>query len=502
VLNYIARRLGQAALTIFGVMLLTFLLFRVGAGDIAAARLGEKATESQKAAWSHARGYDRPLVVNLHRQLILTDKTHGKKSLSVRDVPPSSAADSLALVLAGENDRQWPGPGQATVMLGRYVPWLDRDTPMADLTAGKPLVKPQVDEDEPQAPAPPPAATAAKPESQAASAPAGGPPAQPQTQPASAPAAAPSTTTPPSAGKDSPAAPAVMVRLSNGDSFRVDLAGVSTAGGLIDRINSAHGNDGRLHAAITDYRPGDFFQSQFFYHLWNSATFQGRDVVTNQKLSSIMGERGIYSLALMVPSLAIEFVIGMVIACFVAYYRGSIWDKLGVFLSVLGMCIPFLAFMIYGQALVYSFAPEYAYGTLHRANLYVPIAIIVISGLGGMVRFYRTVILDETGRDYVRTALAKGVPLPGVLFKHVLKNCMLPMLTSLVASIPFLIMGNLLAESFFGIPGLGDLMLSAIGSRNEPILNGLVFLSAVVYTLSVLITDISYAIFDPRIRLR
>ena len=94
------------------------------------------------------------------------------------------------------------------------------------------------------------------------------------------------------------------------------------------------------------------------------------------------------------------------------------------------------------------------------------------------------------------------MPLPGVLFKHVLKNCMLPILTSLVMTIPFLMMGGLLVESFFGIPGLGDLMITSINDRNEPVLNGLVFLLSLIYVVSVLITDVCYAMFDPRIRLR
>ena len=192
----------------------------------------------------------------------------------------------------------------------------------------------------------------------------------------------------------------------------------------------------------------------------------------------------------------------MVVSCFVAYYHDTWMDKVGVLLSVIGMCIPFLAFMIFGQWLMFSIAPRYAYGLGDRVNIYVPVVIMIVAGLGGSVRFYRTIILDQVNRDYVRTAKAKGVPLPGILFKHVLKNCMLPILTNLILAIPFLIMGSLLAESYFGIPGLGDLMLSSINGRDEPIMSGLVFLTALVYTIGLLVTDLSYAVFDPRIRLR
>ena len=105
-------------------------------------------------------------------------------------------------------------------------------------------------------------------------------------------------------------------------------------------------------------------------------------------------------------------------------------------------------------------------------------------------------------RDYVRTARAKGVSLPTILFKHVLKNCMLPILTNLVLAIPFLIMGSLLVEQSFGIPGLGDLMITSINSRDEPIMTGMVFLTALVYTIGLLLTDLSYVLFDPRIRIK
>ncbi len=177
-------------------------------------------------------------------------------------------------------------------------------------------------------------------------------------------------------------------------------------------------------------------------------------------------------------------------------------DKLTVFLTVLAMCIPFLAFMIAGQWLVFKIAPLRAYGTYYRSNLYVPIFIMVIAGLGASVRFYRTIILDQTNQDYVRTAIAKGASLPSILFKHILKNCMLPILTNLILSLPFLIMGSLLVETYFGIPGLGDLTLTSITSRDEPIMNAVVFLTAVIYTIAVMLTDITYAIFDPRIRLK
>lgn len=241
---------------------------------------------------------------------------------------------------------------------------------------------------------------------------------------------------------------------------------------------------------------------QFTAHLWDSATFQGQSYATDQSLPSIIAERAKYSLAITVPAMVLGWLGAMIISCVVAYFRDTWIDRVGVFLSVLGMCVPYLAYMLLGQYLVFQVEPRAAWGLRYAGNIYVPVAIAVIAGLGGSVRFYRTVILDQVNQDYVRTARAKGVPLPGILFQHVLKNCMLPILTNLVTAIPFLIMGSLLLERFFGVPGLGDLFVSSIQSRDVPIISGLTYLTALIFVLGLLVTDVLYAVVDPRVRLR
>jgi len=447
-LGFIRRRLVQAVFTVFGVMVLTFLLFRVVAGDIAAAHVGEKATEQVKADWRHRYGYDRPWVLNVHRRLMLVDHTAGDSYLRVEDGKESRITGQLALI---------PSDDDVRVRVGRYVLGLGRDSPVARLMPPPPKGKP-----------------------------------------------APSTAS-------APAPPEVLVlKLTSGYTFSVDLAGAATCGALIDRINDHPDNRDpktgslRVEAKVSklSLSPRRMFDSQFVDHLYKSVTFQAVSLVHKEKLTRIIRQRAPKSLALTVPSLALGWTFGLIVACLVAYFHDTLIDKVGVFLTVLGMCVPFLAFMIYGQWLIFAIAPKAAYGLEQPANIYAPILIMVIAGLGGSVRFYRTVILDETNRDYVRTARAKGVPLPGVLFKHVLKNCMLPILTNLVTAIPFLIMGSLLVETYFGIPGLGDLTLSSINGRDEPILSGMVFLTALIYTLGILVTDLSYAVFDPRVRLR
>ncbi|MDY6913445.1 MAG: ABC transporter permease [Planctomycetota bacterium] len=450
-LRFILRRLGQAVLTIFGVMLISFLLFRGIAGDIAAIHAGDKSSEQYKAEWRHRHGYDLPLLLNVHRRLVVEDKTSGPSRLEVLDVRDrnrfSRTGDVLELILSDDSDH---------VRLGRYVRFLSAESPVEELTGGKPLAGLREKKSDPQ-----------------------------------------------------PGQALLKFTLSDGKVLEIDVTGSKTVGQLIRRINESPQNiDPATHqklveSRISDWTFGDLFDAQFWPYLLHSVTFQARSLKNNQKLTDIIAERAPYSLSLTIPAMAVGWLVGMVISCFVAYYRDSVIDRLGVLLSVLGMCIPFLAFMIIGQWVMFRLAPDHAYGlTTSRANIYAPVAIMVFAGLGRTVRFYRTVILDETGRDYVRTALAKGVSVQSVLFKHVLKNCMLPILTNLILSIPFLIMGSLLVESYFGISGLGDLFLTSIQDGDEPIMNGLVFLTALIYTIGLLVTDLSYAVFDPRIRLQ
>ena len=426
---YILRRLGQSVLTVLGVMLITFLLFRVVSGDIAAANLGPKATARQRADWNHNYGYDRPPLVNYHRRLMILDQTDGPTPLGVRDPAGSLLSANLDLVLAGASDRDAPreAASHQKVLIGRYVGLLDGQTSIKNLLGGKNSVeaRPKT-QDVTTAPAAGPGAAettggtaannaAVAPESAPAAAPESAPAAAPESAAAVAPESAPAVA--PAAGEEAPAEPAgpvyqpVMVfSLSDGSTLKLNATGARTAGELIAAINNHPRNRGRVRAGIAEWAGP--FNSQFFHHLWSSITFSARSLRDNRTLPAIIRQHAPASLAVQVPALALEWVIGLVIACFVAYYRGTVWDKLGVFLSVLGMCIPFLAWMMYGQALMFWLSPPHAYGTFYRVNLYVPVAIMVAAGLGGMVRFYRTVILDETNRDYVRTALARACRCP------------------------------------------------------------------------------------------
>jgi len=125
----------------------------------------------------------------------------------------------------------------------------------------------------------------------------------------------------------------------------------------------------------------------------------------------------------------------------------------------------------------------------------------ILSRLGSEVLFYRTMFLEEIGKDYVRTARAKGLSEAVVLWRHVLRNALLPILTSTVAVLPLLFLGALIMESFFGIPGLGSFTIDAINAQDFAVVRSMVFLGSALYILGLILTDISYTLADPRVRL-
>ncbi|MFM8798107.1 MAG: ABC transporter permease, partial [Fluviibacter sp.] len=125
-----------------------------------------------------------------------------------------------------------------------------------------------------------------------------------------------------------------------------------------------------------------------------------------------------------------------------------------------------------------------------------------VAGIGGSTRWYRTLFLEEIGKDYVRTARAKGLSDTAVLFRHVLRNGLIPILTGVVVVIPSLFMGSLMIESFFGIPGLGSYTIDAIAAQDFAVVRAMVFLGSVLYLLGLILTDLSYTLVDPRIRLK
>jgi peptide/nickel transport system permease protein len=226
----------------------------------------------------------------------------------------------------------------------------------------------------------------------------------------------------------------------------------------------------------------------------------GRDI--GHEIVTRMGP----SLALAIPVFIIGLAVNITFALLMAFFRATYLDFWGVVLCVAMMSISGLFYIIGGQYLVskvFHLVPISGFtgGADVLKFVVLPVLIGVIGGIGGHVRWYRTVFLEEIGKDYVRTARAKGLHESTVLFRHVLKNGMIPILTGVVVLIPSLFLGSLLMESFFGIPGLGSYTIDAIQSQDFSIVRSMVFLGAVLYIAGLLLTDISYTLVDPRVRL-
>ncbi|SER27856.1 peptide/nickel transport system permease protein [Nitrosomonas sp. Nm51] len=215
----------------------------------------------------------------------------------------------------------------------------------------------------------------------------------------------------------------------------------------------------------------------------------------------------------MLPSFAIAlpvFVLGLIsyitFALIMVFFRTTYIDFWGVVLCVALMSISSLFYIIAGQFLIsklWHLVPISGFSTgLDAAKfLILPVIIGVVSSAGANTRWYRTIFLEEMGKEYVRTARAKGLSEHLVLFKHVLKNALIPILTGAVVLVPLLFLGSLIVESFFGIPGLGSYTIDAINSQDFAIVRAMVFLGSVLYIIGLILTDISYTLVDPRIRL-
>jgi peptide/nickel transport system permease protein len=211
------------------------------------------------------------------------------------------------------------------------------------------------------------------------------------------------------------------------------------------------------------------------------------------------------SLALALPVFLVGLAIYISFALLMAFFRATYLDFWGVALCVAMMSVSTLFYIIGGQYLVakiWSLVPISGYaGGLDSARfLILPVAVGVIGGIGSGARWYRTIFLEEVGKDYVRTARAKGLSEVAVFFRHVLRNALIPILTGSVVAIPLLFMGSLLTESFFGIPGLGSYTIEAIQSQDFGVVRAMVFIGSVLYILGLLLTDISYTLVDPRVR--
>jgi peptide/nickel transport system permease protein len=216
--------------------------------------------------------------------------------------------------------------------------------------------------------------------------------------------------------------------------------------------------------------------------------------------------RMVISLQLAVPLFVLQIVVSVAFALLLVFFKNSAIDFWGVVTCVLMLSISALFYIIVGQFLfsrVFHLVPISGFESGWDAArfLVLPVLLSLLSRLGSEGRLYRAMFLEELGRDYVRTARAKGLAEQRVLFGHVLRNALIPILTSAGSYLPYVFLGSLVFESFFGIPGLGSYVIEAITGQDFAIVRSMVFVGSLIYIASYIVIDVAYTVVDPRVRL-
>jgi peptide/nickel transport system permease protein len=249
--------------------------------------------------------------------------------------------------------------------------------------------------------------------------------------------------------------------------------------------------------------------SQYLDIVKSAFTFDfGYSWATKQEISQMIRQGAYPSLCLSIPAFVISTVVSLLISVFVAYYRGKGIDLFVRVCCIAGMSISALAYILFFQ---WFFAYKIGWFEISGfeegfpnfiSYIALPAIIWIVLSIGPDVRFFRTVILDEIYQDYVRTARSKGLSEITILLHHVLRNAMIPIITYVVIQIPSLILGALLLENFFSIPGLGGITLNALNSSDFPVMKAMAIISSVGYIIFGLISDILYTVADPRIKFK
>jgi len=433
-LRYALKRLAYSALIVLGVLLLTFALFRVAAGDPAATVLGKNPSPREIEEMRAALGVDKPLLWGRWRKTELyssADFNAGRVEIPGAVVSgPAKGTDSGLVLEPGAKisfARNFQASaGKARAVIGCDGPLLV-DGIEAEPSGG--MVKIELD----------------KPGALLEIAPAKGP--------------------------------------------------VKVAKASFER-EQERPFDSQMLSSIRELV--DLKGSFPYLSVMNF----GNTLLTREPIREILW-RGIWpSLALMIPIFIGEMVFGMALALLACAFRGTWIDKAILLVSVAGMSVSYIALIIFGQwFLGYCLKLFPVWGWGDPRTLALPVVIGIASGVGGGVRFYRTVFLNEMNKEYLRTAVAKGCGPLTVYCKHLLKNAMIPIMTRASTVLPFLFTGSLLLESFFGIPGLGYAGINAVNNADIQTLKALVMVGALLFVGINLLTDLAYAWADPRIRL-
>ncbi|MBV5308266.1 ABC transporter permease [Chromatium okenii] len=291
------------------------------------------------------------------------------------------------------------------------------------------------------------------------------------------------------------------------DMARMQLGEKRVTQEAVQLWKQAHGYDKPLLFNPAAAGAAQFTDTIFFEKSVRLFAFQFGASDDGRNIGADIAQRMWPSLAIALPVLIVGLVVNISVALLLVLLRATYVDIGSVVILVALLSISGLFYIIGGQFVLSKLlhlAPISGYDTGVNAwkFLVLPVLIGVISGIGAGTRWYRTLFLEEISKDYVRTARAKGLSETRVLVRHVLGNALIPILTGVVVVLPLLFMGSLLTESFFGIPGLGSYTIDAISNQDFAIVRAMVFLGAVLYILGLILTDFSYALVDPRIRLQ
>lgn len=291
------------------------------------------------------------------------------------------------------------------------------------------------------------------------------------------------------------------------DMARMQLGQKHVKPGAVQEWKQQHGYD--LPLFVNDDKSGwqRISQTLFFQKSLKLFAFDFGQSDGGRDISFDISHRMWPSLAIALPALFLSMTSYIVFAMFLAFFRSTWIDLGGVVLCLILMSISSLFYIIGGQYLfakVLRLLPISGYDSGWNSIKFIllPIVVEVMSGIGSGARWYRSLFLDELNREYVKTARAKGLSERRVLFGHVLRNALLPILTGVVVIIPSLFMGSLVLESFFGVPGLGSYIIDAIHQQDFAIVRAMVFLGSILYIVGLILTDVSYTWADPRVRLR
>ena len=291
----------------------------------------------------------------------------------------------------------------------------------------------------------------------------------------------------------------VLFNVAIGSSPAQTILGKNASKKSIEEFNHRFGYDKPLI-----FGEGDFFDSQFFSFITNLAKGElGYSLELDAPVSQVLKEGVGPSLSLTVPILVGGTIIALMFALIAAATRSKFPDKAILVVSTILMSVNYVIWVIAGQFLLsFKLGAFPVWGYEGAAFLVLPVLIGIFSSLGMDIRFFRTAILDEIYKPYVLTARSKGIKKSVILVRHVLRNALIPIVTYISLSIPYLFTGSLLLESYFGIPGLGSVSINAIHSSDIAVVRAVVVLGALLYQFVNLATDLAYAFLDPQVRLK